>query len=153
VKYRKRFAIVAPSLGAALFCAAVGCGGGGGDRPTTDAEKNLAALGSAIAAYTSKMARPPSDLAQVKSWLKSVGAKKLQDLGITDVEKIFVSPRDNQAYLYAKPVELQSPIYAYEATGVDGKKQMVGYSLHVEEVSEDELQYQIKAARVKTPIE
>src|SRR5262245_32888802 len=149
VKFDKTLMVVALS-----FCVALGCGGGGGGDPEpTDAEKNLLALGSAIAHYTSKNARPPADLAQVKTWLKSVDAKKLQDWGITDVEKIFVSPRDNQPYLYAKPAELQSPIYAYETTGVGGKKQMVGYALHVDEVSQDQLQYNIDAARVKTPIE
>ncbi len=149
MKVDKTLIVVALVLFIALGCG----GGGGGDRSPTDAEKNLLALGTAIANYTSKNARPPADLTQVKTWLKSVDAKKLQDWGITDVEKIFVSPRDSQPYLYAKPVELQSPIYAYETTGVDGKKQMVGYALHVEEVSEDQLQYNINAAKVKTPIE
>jgi len=149
VRFDKTLIVVALAL-----CLAPGCGGGADRDPTpTDSEKNLLALGTAIANYTSKNARPPADLTQVKTWLKSVDAKKLQDWGITDVEKIFVSPRDNQPYLYARPVELQSPIYAYEATGVDGKKQMVGYALHVDEVSEDQLQYNINAAKVKTPIE
>jgi hypothetical protein len=149
VKFDKTLMVVVLS-----FCVALGCGGSADrDRTPTDAEKNLLALGTAIAHYTSKNARPPADLTQVKTWLKSVDAKKLQDWGITDVEKIFVSPRDNQPYLYAKPAELQSPIYAYETTGVGGKKQMVGFALHVDEVSEDQLQYNLNAAKVKTPIE
>jgi hypothetical protein len=137
------------SLGV-LFLAGVlatGCGGGPREPDFGPSEKNLQALGTAISRYGAKMQRPPADLNQLKTWLKQASAKDRESMGIEDLEKIFISPRDKEAYIYVKPATMLSPVYAHEKTGVAGKKQMIGYSLAVEEVSEESLQESLRLAK------
>jgi hypothetical protein len=119
----------------------------------SDGEKNLQALGNAIAMYQSaKRAYPPS-FQELKSWLKTAKASDLKARGIDDTEKIFVSPRDNEPYVYIKPVSEVPPVLAHEKTGAGGKKMSVGHLLIVEEVEEADLTARIKESRSKTPRE
>ena len=140
---------------AALACglAVSGCGSNATPPPPSDGEKNLQALGNAIAMFQGAKKRYPNDLKELKAWLKTAKASNLKARGIDDVEKIFTSPRDNEPYLYAKPVSSIPPALAYEKTGSGDKKMVVGHHLIVEDVQEDDLQARLKESKARTPVE
>jgi hypothetical protein len=83
---------------------------------------------------TGKVAAPtiPESAEELKAWAKTLPADELQKMGITDLEGMFISPRDNQPYQLAKPA---NPMMArmgamkvifYEKDGVNGKHVVVG---------------------------
>lgn len=154
-RHRSRFWNGLAFVLAALACglAASGCGSSGTPPPQSDGEKNLQALGNAIAMFQGAKKRYPNDLNELKAWLKTAKASDLKARGIEDVEKIFTSPRDSQPYLYAKPISSIPPALAYEKTGASDKKMVVGHHLIVEDVQEADLQARLKESKIRTPVE
>jgi hypothetical protein len=75
----------------------------------------------------SRGAVPPSEEA-LKKFMQGPIAAEVQASGVTNVDDVFISPRDKQPYVitYKKPPRNPGingdPIFAYEATGVDGKR-------------------------------
>jgi hypothetical protein len=126
------------------------CGGAPAAREPGVGEKNILGLAAAVRNVGSKRGRPPADLAEVKAWVTKASPKELQGAGIDDPQAIFVSPRDNEPYVYVKPADMLSPVYVHEKTGVSGKKHMVGYSGSVEEVTDAELATHLAAAKQKS---
>ncbi len=139
--WRRLLVCLLPAL--SLFGA--GCSSEG--PPQTESEKNFKAL---VVLYGKYIPRnrgigPPSEDA-FKKFIKSLNAQEVQYLGVdpANIDKIFVSPRDNQPYEFAWGAKADAgpdgkgKIIVWEKTGVNGKR-MVGTSLGgIEELDEAE---------------
>jgi hypothetical protein len=70
---------------------------------------------------------PPSE-AEFKKYVQSLSKTELEALGVTDVESLFVSPRDGQPYHVQYNIPLPppgpdgAPVVAYEQTGEGGER-------------------------------
>jgi hypothetical protein len=72
--------------------------------------------------------RSPNNNEELKAWAKKQKKDKLAELGIEDVDKALISPRDNMPYVI-RPVpperSLPNTVIAHEQTGKDGKKMVL----------------------------
>jgi hypothetical protein len=93
----------------------------------------------------------PQNAEQLKTWAQQLNQQQLTRLGIQgSVEELFVSPRDHQPYEFfpiPRHVGYDSPLLAYEKTGVSGVRLVVGPSGTVEEMNEEKFQQQLKFAK------
>lgn len=124
---------------AAGFVCCTGCGGGIAPAADSDHIKTLTDL------YISYMAangrRPPPNEAALKEYLQKLPDDSPTKKKVTDVDSVFVSPRDGQPYavVYAKDPKPQGGIIVYEKQGSEGKR-FVGTAMGaVQEMEEGEL--------------
>jgi hypothetical protein len=116
----------------------VGCSGEG-PRERPEGEAPLKQFAVLYGHYLSNhRGKPPKDAAQLKAFAKTVDVRKL---GVDDLEKAFVSPRDGQPYvLVAQTAGVPDPtrpsVIAYEQTGKDGRRFVAFATTAVEEVDE-----------------
>jgi hypothetical protein len=136
----KRRASVASCLALGMFLA--GCTQKGGDGPSA-AQTNMQNLMRLRNNYMGKhMGRDPASEEEFKKYAKGLKPEELKDMGITDIDACFVSPRDKQPYVinYGAKFGTQSgmdkggkakegmaprthpPVFAYEKTGSGGKR-------------------------------
>lgn len=115
-----------------------GCGGG----QTAARGQVLSPLKALLAMNsqaTSQLGRRPANEAELKEFVAKSGGKLLEAYKISDVNSLFISPRDNQPYVVvygARPADMAAGVVAYEQAGVDGKRQ-VGFELgYIEEVDD-----------------
>src|SRR5262245_43674347 len=73
----------------------------------------------------------PATAEELKAWAKTLPKERLASLNIEDVDKAFISPRDNEPYVLVRPEVVRrapggmAPVLAYEKTGVNGKRKAV----------------------------
>jgi hypothetical protein len=69
--------------------------------------------------------KSPANAEQLKAWAKGLPKAKLQEFEIEDLDKVFVSPRDNQPFVVI-PRTGPGPgrVIACEKTGVNGARSM-----------------------------
>lgn len=116
-----------------LLCAGVGCG-------TKPAEvspqaESMRALAVAYGQYvTQHRGRPPKNEAALRKFVEANMATFEASFGVTSVDDLFTSPRDNEPYVvtYGK----QAKIVAYEKNGLDGMRYIADDLGIVEEVDE-----------------
>jgi hypothetical protein len=122
-----------------LFCLLTGCGQKIEPQPLPAAEAVIRKLGSLYHDFGATQHKKPANMEELKAWAKKLPKTRLADLGIEDVEAIFVSPRDNQPYVLvhggpAGPWQ----VVAHEKTGKDGKRYVVtamGSALEIEDAA------------------
>jgi hypothetical protein len=125
---------------AAFFAAPCGC------TPPADVEEQVSTLKPLAILYGRYLAQhrgqPPANEAEFRTFVEKEGPSLLEQFAVKDTQALFVSSRDNQPYtvLYGRlagpPGLGGQPVFAYEKTGVGGKR-MVATSLGaVEEVDE-----------------
>jgi hypothetical protein len=94
-------------------------------------EKHILKLASLYTDFRSKNGRPPKDIDELKGFTRKMSQQDLAARGIDDIDKAFISPRDNQPYKLvppqaAKPVGKGGPpmpmVVVYEQTGVNGMR-------------------------------
>jgi hypothetical protein len=127
----------------ALALAAAGCGPPSPKLHSRDVippgEAELKQIASLYLEYTKHNGnKSPATAEQLKAWAKGQPKDKLTELGIEDVDKVFISPRDNQPFVVI-PKTGPGPgrVIAYEATGVKGKRYVAAGQGSVREVSEE----------------
>jgi hypothetical protein len=102
------------------------------------------------ASYMNRSAgRRPASQQEFKSYIAERGEQLLKSAGMSSVEELFVSPRDNEPYviLYGSedPRLTSSGIVIYERTGMGGRR-LVGYRMgFVNEVDEAEFRKLVPA--------
>jgi hypothetical protein len=110
------------------LCPLVGCTQGPTKTDLPPEEKHILKIASLYSDFRGRNGRPPSTMDELKSFARKMRPEDLRNRGIDDLEKAFVSPRDNQPYKLAPP---QPPkrggppfpmVIVYEQTGVDGKR-------------------------------
>ncbi len=115
-----------------------GCGSKVGWRSAEDQEmfdqmsNHLRRLSSLYNEYSLKQGRLPSNATELQAWAKKLNKTDLEKMGIEDVEKAFVSPRDRQPYVIrpagmsrgrkAAGGQPQGVVMAHEQTGANGKR-------------------------------
>ncbi len=94
-------------------------------------EKHILKVASLYSSFRSKNARPPNNLDELKSYARGLKKDDLANRGIDDLDRAFISPRDNQPYKVVGTAAAKSvgkggppmPVVAiYESQGVDGKR-------------------------------
>lgn len=92
-------------------------------------EANVKNIAIFYGRYTSQnRGRTPPDKEALKKFIASHPAAELAALKITDVEQLFVSPRDKQPYVVCYGAKLPppgpsgSPVVAHEKDGVEGRR-------------------------------
>jgi hypothetical protein len=84
--------------------------------------------------------KSPTNAEQIRDWAKKQPKEKLAQLGVEDVEKACVSPRDNQAYVVIELPMGMGPIVAHEKEGKGGRRLVVNSQGSV--INADEEQFQ-----------
>src|SRR5262249_54515266 len=110
----------------ALCCGNLGCGGGR-VAPTTDPEAKLRLekLLKLYQAYADKNKQGPPNEQALREFGQKMSPKERDEYGIgDDVDKLFISPRDNQKYVIQYNLKLDpgSRALAWEATGQGGRR-------------------------------
>lgn len=107
------------------------------------AESNVKNIAIFYGRYMSQnRGQTPPDEEALKKFIASHPATELADLKITDVEPLFVSPRDQQPYVVLYGVKLPppsptgSPVIAYEKDGVGGRRFVAFANAGVEELDD-----------------
>lgn len=110
----------------------IGCAAKLDTAPTV--EPSIGFLARIFGDYAAANGKGPASEAEFKQHLESLGKERLEAMGLADLEKALVSPRDQQPYLvnYAwqppPPMEPTKAAYVIaEKTGKDGKK-LVGFA-------------------------
>jgi hypothetical protein len=111
-----------------LALSSIGCGGPS-EVPQAESEVHLKALAVLYGRFISQnMGRTPANEQQLKTFAQGVPRAELEAMKVSNVDALFVSPRDNQPYVvkYNVPAGVPgpagAPIIAHEQTGVDGKR-------------------------------
>ena len=89
--------------------------------------------------------RPPRSEEAFKKFIESQGDAFLESFGATEIDDLFVSPRDGEPYVvvYGKKAE----VVAYEQTGADGMR-FVAYDIGaVEEIDEATFEEKVPNAK------
>ena len=107
------------------------------------AESNVKSIAIFYGRYMSQnRGRTPPDKEALKKFIASHPATELAALKITDVEQLFVSPRDQQAYVVLYGAKLPppgpsgSPVIAYEKDGDGGRRFVAFANAGVEELDD-----------------
>jgi len=137
---------IRPSLRAwlALFLACsflVGCGGSSPTREPIE-RSNLKPLAVLYGKFIARnRGIPPANEAEFKKYVETDGRDTIADLGVTNLEGLFVSPRDQKPYvvLYGDPSNrANGELIAYEQEGVEGTRLVVDSLAIVREVNEEQ---------------
>ena len=99
--------------------------------------------------------KPPQNEEEFKAYLRDPqNASQLKaEFQITDIDKLLISPRDNQPYvIYYGSIPATSgpggaPVIAYEKQGVNGKRFVASALMAVQEVDEAEFRTMVPGAR------
>jgi hypothetical protein len=121
---------------------AAGCQPGTG-RDVPPVETNMKNLAIFYGRYVAQHRRQtPPDKEAFKKFIAGHPAAELAALKITDVEQLFVSPRDKQPYVVRykfalpPPSPTGSPVIAYEKDGVSGRRFVAFANAGAEEVDD-----------------
>jgi hypothetical protein len=110
-------ALLVPLLLAVTSCSRVKV------EPRAEVPPVEADIRSVVALYTDyrqAVGKPPTAEA-LKAWAKKLKKEALSQRGITDVDKVFVSSRDNLPFVTVPPSGDLS-VVVFERKGVDGKR-------------------------------
>jgi len=125
-----------------LTLVAAGCQDKTG-RELEPVESNVKNIAIFYGRYVSQnRGRTPPNEEALKKFIASHPATELAALKITDVEQLFVSPRDNQPYVVRYGAKLPppgpsgSPVIAYEKDGVGGRRFVAFAHAGVEELDD-----------------
>ena len=112
-------------------------------REVPPAESNVKNIAIFYGRYLAQnRGRTPPDKEALKKFIASHPATELAALKITDVEQLFVSPRDNQPYVVRYGAKLPppgpsgSPVIAYEKDGDGGRRFVAFANAGVEELDD-----------------
>ncbi|MCA9188626.1 MAG: hypothetical protein KDA99_23530 [Planctomycetales bacterium] len=129
----------------ALTCFITATSGCGKSTPSDPARTHLGALASIYSQFRSQnRGQLPRNEADLRTFAEANGGPTMEQFGISDVDSLFVSERDNQPYtiLFGRDAARYSgnsgSVIGYEKQGLDGQR-VVGFSSGMAElVSEDD---------------
>jgi hypothetical protein len=87
-------------------------------------------FGALYEKYKQKRGKPPESTDELREWVKKLPKSEIETLGIEDLDRAFVSPRDQQPYVIVPAKKAgrggrggpARGVIAHEQTGVDGKR-------------------------------
>jgi hypothetical protein len=127
-------------------CLAVGCGSHA-DQKLPDGTTHIMKVSTLYAAYRrANNNKAPASADELKAWAGKLPKQQLEQMGIDDLDKALISPRDNEPYQLAPPMT-KGPaarmgiqgVVAYEKVGVNGKRLMVSGMGSATEVTDEQL--------------
>jgi hypothetical protein len=131
-----------------LFLALSGCAGGGAAPPEPDAKDRLEKLYNLYRAYADKSQKPPPSEEALKDFAAKLSPEEREARLIgDDVEKIFVSPRDNEKFVVkynVRPEPAVNRAVAWEAKGHKGLRYVALTMGYVVEYDDEQLQQYTK---------
>lgn len=119
--------------------------------PTEDMSHILKVAGLAQSYRTAHGNKLPASTDELKAWAKTLPADQLKGMGIDNLDAAFISPRDKQPYVLAKPAN-QNPAQArmgmqkvlfYEKEGANGKRWTASSMGSAKEMTADELKGEV----------
>jgi len=134
----------------------LGAFGCNSEKPQSETEKNLQSLTVFYGRYISQhRGVGPADEADFKKFIRALPKDTLDSFGVNDsnLDKIFVSPRDNEPYGIAwkarsgAPGPGGAPMIIWEQKGVNGKRYVSDSLGKIEEI--DEATFNQRLANVK----
>lgn len=135
----KSFLGVGLCLATVVFCVLPsGCGGSRRESQERE-ESNLKPLGLLYGQFIGQhRGQPPASEEEFKGFIRSAGTKQLAGFGVTDLESLFISPRDQKPYvvLYGRAPVGTARVVAYEQEGKGGMRFIVTDLGRVQEVDE-----------------
>jgi hypothetical protein len=122
----------------AVACCVIPLGCGSGARKAEEQmQSNLRPLAHFYNRYVQEnRGRAPANEEEFKQFIRSRPSQDLADQGVTDVESLFVSSRDNKPYVVIYGGQAPSDVVAYEQEGVGGKRFVATNLGGVEELDE-----------------
>lgn len=124
-------------------------------RTQPESERNLQALSVLFGRYASQnRGQGPPNEAEFKKFIRSLPAGQLEGVGVQggDIDRLFVSPRDQQPYGIAwksmigvPGPEGQAGMAIWEQTGVGGKRLVASGLGRIEEIDEATFQQRLQA--------
>jgi hypothetical protein len=108
-----------------------GCSRGPTKTDLAPEEKHILKLAALYSEFRGKNGRGPNNLEELKTFARGLSKEDLASRNIDDLDKAFISPRDNQPYKVVgaqaarRPAQGGPPmpmVVIYEATGVNGKR-------------------------------
>jgi len=101
-------------------------GGSRAPRDLPSEDQHIMKVAALWQSYKSTVGHPPASMEELKGWAKQNAKSKLSTSGIDDLDKAFISPRDNQPYGLNKTSNQMmggmNKVLIYEKTGVEGKR-------------------------------
>jgi hypothetical protein len=136
-------------LGLAVLVAFLsGCNRGLPYREQPPAAARIQKFAALCNSYARQQRKKPSSMGDLKAFAKTLKKSDLEHMGIDDLEAAFVSPRDNQPYVFVKSNRSgPGDVLAYEKTGEGGKHYIVTPMGSVFELDEAELQRRLSLAK------
>jgi hypothetical protein len=126
------------------------------EKPMSETEKNLKALTVCYGRFISQnRGKGPPNEAEFKKFIRALPQETLGSVGVdsANVDKLFVSPRDNEPYGIAwnasggAPGPGGAPMIIWEQTGVNGKRFVSDFLGKIEEI--DEATFKQRLSNVK----
>jgi hypothetical protein len=138
-----------------LIVSALGCGEPKTSDETAAGQRNLMFLARFYGRYQamSRGVLPPSEESFRKFLAMDQIAEEVKGTGITNIDDLFVSPRDKQKYIVHyktrpnNPGLNNDPVFAYEAVGVDGKRFVATLVGTVEELDPEQFKAAVPDAK------
>lgn len=141
---RRTLSIIWPVVVVLLLLPA-GCRRKVTEKPLTPEEANLQKFGRLCMEYRKSEGRPAQKAEDVKEWAKRQKGETLKRLEIDDLNKVFVSPRDNEPYTVVFQPMGMGPVLAHEKSGVGGKRLVLNSQGSVFEANEKQFQDMLKS--------
>ncbi len=135
------------------LCCAAGCGK---SRQTVEVETRLRRLATFFGRYVAAhQGQSPSGPDELKNFVKT--AKLDEQLNVSDVEEVFVSPRDEKPFVvrYKTPMTVAGthvPVLAHEEDGLNGKRFLAYANTKVEELDQRRFEAALNPPKI-APIE
>jgi hypothetical protein len=104
---------------------------GGCDSPTGSPDApHIKQFATLYEKYKQKHGKPPNSTDELKEWVKKLPKSETESLGVEDVDKACISPRDQQPYVIVSAKgagrggkgKLAVQVLVHERTGVNGKR-------------------------------
>jgi hypothetical protein len=139
-----KFALNLYSWGSVIaFVAISGCNSTAPPKVTQTVESNLKAIHVFFGQYSAQhQGRPPANEQAFRGFLKSLPAERLESMAVSNMDSLFVSPRDNQpiVVLYNQPASMPgvgtTKLLAHETTGVNGQRFVLLTTGEIQEVDQ-----------------
>lgn len=133
-----------------LVCFAVGCGSGVPSNITMpEGKQHILHAANAWTEYKRANKKEPASINDLKDWTKKQKPDLLSRMGITDPDKAFVSPRDNELYGLVSPGK-NNPMglgtVIYETKGIGGVHLTASNMGSSGEMTDEQLQDTISSA-------
>jgi hypothetical protein len=129
-----------------------------GSPPKNAAEQNLQKFGRLYSQYRNKFHKVPASNDALRQWARGVPHDELRKWGIEDVDKVCISPRDNQPYEIVQPPTgatgiRRGAMVAHERSGSGGTRCVLLYTNEVVSLGQGDFEEMQKSVQGAGPDE